>query len=229
MNRINAATLAPLFALLAAHLRPGQALADGRATLELIDTLVQPTAPEPRPEAAVGTSPALGMDTTRQRRFGRAGSWWWSIGSGVATDFGGDIDTNVHGILSTFIADDFEFGVEFAGWYFSQEGPDTGGLSGSMILRWHFAGDDDRSWTLFGDIGIGLLGAFDDAPDGGTGLNFLPRLGFGYTRALGDDPCGPRLTLGARWHHISNARIEGEERNPARDALMGYFEIQFPF
>lgn len=228
MSRTHAPTLALPAALLALHVWTDPAAADGRPAMELSDAFVQPTAFEPPTEAAAQT-PAQAVDPTRERRFGRAGSWWWSVGPGVAADFGDAVDTNVHGLLSTFLADDLEFGVEVAGWYFNQDGPDTGGLSGSMILRWHFAGDEDRSWTLFGDVGIGLLGAFDDVPDGGTSLNFLPRLGFGYTRAIGDDPGGPRLTLGARWHHISNARIEGEERNPARDGLMGYFEIQFPF
>lgn len=170
--------------------------------------------------------------SAREKRFGRAGSRWWSIGPGVANDFGDNTDINIHGIYSTFLADELEFGVEVAGWYFNQEGQDTGGISGSMIFRWHFwhwGGDDGFRSTIFGDAGIGILAAFDEVPDGGTGFDFLPRLGFGYTHALTDDEAGSRLTLGVRWHHISNARIEGDARNPARDGLMLYAEVQFPF
>lgn len=106
-----------------------------------------------------------------------------------------------------------------------------------MIFRWHFwrwdrrvaeYGETYRN-TFFADFGIGLLAGFDEVPDGGTGFNFLPRLGVGYTHALTETEAGSRLTLGLRWHHISNARIEGDERNPARDSLMFYAEIQFPF
>jgi hypothetical protein len=180
--------------------------------------------------AESGSTPA--PVSPREKRFGRAGSRWWSIGAGVANDFSGDTDMNVHGDFSQFLADELEFGIEAAGWYFNQEGQDTGGLSGSMIFRWHafhWGGQDGFKSTVFGDVGIGMLVGFDEVPDGGTGLNFLPRVGIGYTHALTDDEEGARLTLGLRWHHISNARIEGDARNPARDALMIYAEIQFPF
>ncbi len=175
-------------------------------------------------------SRAAAVSDDRERRFGRAGSRWWSVGSGLASDFSEGADVNIHGIFSQFIADELEFGVEAAGWYFNQQGKDTGGLSGSMIFRWHFAHDEEFTWSVFGDLGIGLLGSFDEVPDGGTGFNFLPRAGVGFTHLLDSTEVdGCRLTLGVRWHHISNARIEGEERNPARDGLMFYAEVQFPF
>lgn len=195
-----------------------------RAPLDL-DLYAPPvqSPPEPQPESSAGSG-------DRSRAFGRAGSRWWSIGTGYASDFGDDSDINIHGIFSQFIADELEFGVEAAAWYFDQDVQDTGGVSGSMIFRWHFAHDEDFTWSVFGDVGIGLLAGFDEVPAGGTEFNFLPRIGAGYTRALDStDPSSARLTLGVRWHHISNARIEGEERNPARDSLMGYIEIQFPF
>ena len=215
----------PLFVLALA----APALADGTPITERAGTLLQPTDAVAPPPAQDGAAAPVTGEDTRERRFGRAGSWWWSVGSGVANDFSDATDINAHGIISTFLADELEFGVEAAGWYFDQPGQNTGGVSGSMIFRWHFAHDDDYRWSVFGDVGIGLLGGFDEVPDGGTGFNFLPRAGLGFTHVLTDELNGPRLTLGARWHHISNARIEGEERNPGRDSLMGYFEIQFPF
>jgi hypothetical protein len=199
--------------------------------------LYRPVLTQP-PPAEPPASPTDGADTlrrldaasTRESRFGKAGSRWWSIGPGIANDFDGSTDVNAHGIFSQFLADDLEFGVEAAGWYFNQEGQDTGGLSGTLLFRWHFVAADDYRWSVFTDAGIGLLGAFDEVPDEGTGFAFLPRLGLGFTHALdSDSPDGSRLTLGLRWHHISNARINGNERNPARDGLMFYAEIQFPF
>jgi hypothetical protein len=82
------------------------------------------------------------------------------------------------------------------------------------------------SWTLFADVGIGVLLATDNTPSGGTGFNFTPRAGVGGTWRLNDE--GVRLQAGVRWHHISNARINGETRNPDRDGIMGYVALQFP-
>lgn len=237
----------PLFLFALAAAAAGAAVADCRAdagesalSLDMARAYAQPEAAsgaatpaappsgDAAPSGAVPPTPA----PKRETRFGRAGSRWWSVGSGIANNFGDDTDVNIHGIFSTFLADELEFGVEAAGWYFNQTGQDTGGVSGSMIFRWHFChwgGDDGFRSTFFGDAGIGILAAFDEVPDGGTGFDFLPRVGCGFTHALTDDEEGSRLTLGLRWHHISNARIEGDARNPARDALMVYAEIQFPF
>lgn len=226
---------------------PADALVPSDLSLDLASAYAQPEPARsgegvPAGASADGNSPQQGERTSgRETRFGRAGSQWWSIGPGVAHDFSDATDINLHGIYSLFLADGLEFGVEAAGWYFNQEGQDTGGVSGSMIFRWHFhhwdtqfkwtGADKDEAYrnTFFFDVGIGLLAGFDEVPDGGTGFNFLPRAGVGWTHALTEEESGSRLTIGVRWHHISNARISGDERNPARDALMLYAEIQFPF
>jgi Lipid A 3-O-deacylase (PagL) len=165
------------------------------------------------------------------KRYGSAGSKAWTIGGLYANNFDEANDFNGHVAWSNFLADDFEFVIEAAGWYFNQPGEDTGGISGSMIFRWHALHDETYSWSVFVDGGIGLLGGFDEVPDGGSEFNFLPRLGGGATFALGPNENGqaPRLMIGARWHHISNARIRGDSDNPARDALAGYIAIVFPF
>jgi len=199
----------------------------------------EPGSKESQTAAADSESTAAPV-STRETRFGRAGSRWWSVGGAIANNFNDATDANIHGMYSTFLADSIEFGVELGGWYFDQPGQDTGGVSGSMLFRWHFwhwdtdcapcdFGDGGYRNTFFFDVGIGLLGAFDEVPAGGTAFSFLPRAGAGYTRAFTDDESGPRLTIGVRWHHISNARISGEERNPGRDALLGYVEIQWGF
>jgi hypothetical protein len=195
-------------------LRLGEALADEPAR--------EPTG-EPSP-AADGRRPAGG--------YGRAGSRWLTVGAGYAYDFDKDNDFNLHAAWSTFLVDGFEFAIEGAGWYFNQQGDDTGGVSGSMVFRWHFWHADNYDWSVFTDFGIGLLAGFDEVPNGGTAFNFLPRLGLGYTRALNQsstgESTGPRWMVGLRWHHISNARIQGDDENPARDSLMAYFALTFP-
>lgn len=164
--------------------------------------------------------------------YGTAGSKAWTIGGLYANNFNEASDINLHVAWSNFLADELEFAVEAAGWYFNQPGKDTGGVSGSMVFRWHFAHADDFAWSVFADGGIGILGAFDETPEGGTEFNFLPRVGLGATFRLSDEDAAgqaPRLMIGARWHHISNARIRGDSDNPARDSLAGYVGIVLPF
>ncbi len=177
------------------------------------------------PEAAM--RPELREEETRGRWGQSDGHWWVTIGGGAAHDFKKDLDINAHVAFSTFIAKDIEFAVELGGWYFAQAGEDTGGVNPNMVFRWHFWHDKDYDWTVYGDAGIGLLFAFDEVPDGGTSFDFTPRLGVGFTKEL--DEAGTRLQLGLRYHHISNARIQGDERNPGRDSLMVYAGVIFPF
>ncbi len=185
------------------------------------------------PGSAESAPAQVAQTTTRSDAYGRSGSRWWTFGGLYANDFDDAQDVNLHVAFSEFLADDLEFAVEAAGWYFDQPGGNTGGVSGSMVFRWHALHAEDYRWTLFGDAGIGLLGAFDDVPSGGTGFNFLPRLGGGLTWALNESvdgaSRGPRLMVGVRWHHISNARIQGDDNNPGRDSVAGYVALTIPF
>jgi hypothetical protein len=205
-------------------------------------SLVEPAAAEPgiAPNVEGTTRTAASASSASSERpvgFTVAGSRWWTIGAGVANNFSSATDVNIHGSFSQFLADDFEFLIEAAAWYFNQPGTDTGGLSGSMVFRWHFWQSDNKRWTTFADAGIGLLGAFDNVPDGGSSFDFLPRAGAGFTYALdpatdtgdGLESRGSRLVVGVRWHHISNARINSDTRNPARDGIMVYAGLEFPF
>lgn len=160
--------------------------------------------------------------------FGEPGQWWGQIGAGYARELDdGDAadDFNLAFTFSTFMIQNFEFMVETGGWYFDQPGDNAFGLNVSLVLRWHILNFD--TWTVFADGGAGVLVSTDLVPDTGTGFNFTPRAGFGATIKLGES--ANRLVLGVRWHHISNARIDGEDRNPSRDGVMGYVAFQFPF
>lgn len=178
--------------------------------------------PEPRSGGLFGAS---------GKRYGSAGSKAWTLGGLYANDFSQSDDFNIHVDFSYFLADHLEFAVEVAGWYFDQPGDDTGGLSAGMIFRWHVWHADDYDWSVFADAGIGFLAGFDEVPDGGSEFNLMPRFGAGFTKALCDDADGqsPRLMVGVRWHHISNARIRGDDDNPGRDGVAAYVAIVFPF
>jgi hypothetical protein len=158
--------------------------------------------------------------------FGAASSKWWTVGGGVASNFADATDVDLRFAYSHFLVKDVEFGAEMNLWYFHQDGPDAAGFNPAMVFRWHFY--DDGKWTLFGDVGIGLLLASDDVPVGGTAFDFTPRVGVGFTREL-DPETRTRLQVGLRWHHISNARLSGAADNPSRDGVMLYAALQFPF
>lgn len=189
--------------------------------LDLSDALNSAAA---QPQSPTPTADAQAL--TRQV-FGHAGTMWLSVGAGFATDLGHNSDASANVAWSLFLADELEFRLELAGWYFNQTGPDTGAISAEMMLHWHIFHDDDYIWTLFGEVGIGILVGFDSVPSGGTEFNFAPRVGFGWTRRITDD--GARLELGVRWRHLSNGRIEGDARNPARDSVMLFAGVLFPF
>lgn len=201
---------------------PGETTATagaGRATPSTSLSL-EPGAPATSAKAGQAAAPS-------RPQFGLKGSRWLTFTAGVAHNLSKDTDYNVAGAWSTFLAQDLEFVLELGGWYFAQAGKDTGGINGSMVLRYHLLHDEARDWTVFADAGIGLLGAFDRVPATGTEFNFTPRVGGGATFRIDDD--GTRLIVGARWHHISNARIQGDSRNPSRDSIMVYAGVVVPF
>lgn len=183
------------------------------------------------PEASFDTpakptaSAAMLQGESAAPKFGAEGSRWWTIGTGVANDFSDATDFNLFGAYSYFLADDIEFSAELGLWYYAQTGDDTGGINPNMVFRWHFYNDQD--WTVYVDAGIGLVFTADDVPPDGTSINFTPRAGLGFTRALDDS--GTRLMVGVRWAHLSNARIEGDGENPSRDSVMGYVGVIWPF
>lgn len=156
--------------------------------------------------------------------YGTPDSTWLTLGGGVAHDFDEAVDSTLRVTWSRFFTERVEFAVEGGVWYFAQTGDDALGLSASLLFRWHFVRAED--WTLFLDVGIGALVATDNVPATGTGFDFLPRAGFGMTHAL--DDAGTRLEVGLRWHHISNGHINGDNRNPGRDAPMVYLGLIVP-
>jgi len=156
--------------------------------------------------------------------YGTAGSKWWSAGGGIANNFSSATDLNVYGAYSYFLDTDVEFAAELGAWYYG-DGDDAAGINPNMVFRWHFF--NNQKWTLYGDIGIGLLFTTEDVPDGGSSFNFTPRAGVGFTRLLNDS--GLRWQTGVRWAHISNARVNGDEDNPSRDSVMLYTGLIWPF
>jgi hypothetical protein len=181
--------------------------------------------PTPQAGASDSASDTAPTSTPAKLDYGSAGSRWWSVGAGVAHNFDKATDANAFVGYSYFLDQDIEFNAELGFWYSSQPGKDAGAINPNMVFRWHFI--NTGAWTVYADAGIGLIFSTDNIPEDGTSFNFTPRAGIGFTRRLTDD--GLRLQVGLRWHHLSNARIEGEKNNPGRDSAMLYAGIIFPF
>jgi hypothetical protein len=182
-------------------------------------------APEDPPTTAAAPAEAPEVHAPTSLRYGAQGSKWWSIGGGVASDFDNATDGNIFISYSYFLDDDVEFNLELGGWYSAQDGDDAAAINPNIVFRWHFINTGD--WTVYADAGIGLLFASDNIPADGTSFDFTPRAGLGFTRKITDE--GVRFQMGIRWAHVSNARIEGEDRNPGRDSAMIYAGVIFPF
>jgi hypothetical protein len=206
--------LAALLVLAAAA--PSLAGDDGRFTLPAPSIRIQPEEPEPSLADAAPTIPG----------YADKGSEWITISGLLAHDFSDSTDVGLRVGWSHFLVNDVEFMLEANLWYFSQEGDDAAGINPAFAFRWHFVHEDRLS--VYTELGIGMLFATNAVPDGGTDVDFTPRAGVGLTWQLSPD-APARLDAGIRWHHISNARITGDAKNPARDAPLLYAGLVFPF
>jgi lipid A 3-O-deacylase len=164
--------------------------------------------------------------------FGSRGGEYLTFGAGIAHDFGDVTDLNIRGSYSIFLIQDVEFSLELNAWYFAQPGADAVGLNPAMDFRWHFYNGENPAfqpsrWSVYADLGIGLLVASDEVPSGGSAFDFMPKAGIGLTRRL--DDAGTRLQVGVQWHHVSNARITGDSKNPGLDAPFLYFGVMVRF
>ncbi len=157
--------------------------------------------------------------------FADEGGSWLTLGAGLASNFSDAEDAYTFVQWSTFPADNFELAVQAGLWALDTTNDTTVGASLATYFKWHYYRTDRV--TLFAEAGLGVLLAGAQVPPEGTNVNFQPTLGAGLTWRLTDN--GSRLVTGLRWHHISNARILGDDDNPARDGAMLYAGIAIPF
>lgn len=147
-----------------------------------------------------------------------------TVGKNSNAIYGGHIGVGYH------FLDGVSINAEFVGEAFHMQdtpaatGGDTAGGAFEILFRWHLLRGD--GWSVFTDIGAGIMEASDSFPSEGTHFNFRPQAGFGATLKLTDDLY---LIGGLKWFHISNARIEGVEHNPSYDSLMYYAGVMIPF
>jgi len=164
------------------------------------------------------------MEPTVRPLFGTRGdrSWFITGGMGKAVDDTDDRMGFIGGGTTRFLDDNLSIDFEYSLVDYRQEGPDAFGGSFNLIWRWHFHAR--RSWTIYADGGVGLALSSEDVPQQGSSWNFTPQIGLGCSLALAD---GPRLRLGCRLQHLSNADTYHE--NTGRESLVFYGGLVFPF
>jgi hypothetical protein len=125
-----------------------------------------------------------------------------------------------------YFADDWSLSLEGIGYGFdaTNGGGDAAGGGFGGALRWHFLQRD--RFSLFAEIGGGMLYADEKFPPGGTQFNFSAQAGFGATYRLDEHL---HLLGGVRYLHVSNANIHGLDENPSIDAIGGYVGVSLTF
>jgi Lipid A 3-O-deacylase (PagL) len=178
--------------------------------------------------AADETAEAVIESAPLPAQFGAAESWWWSASAGVGFEVLRDGESYTVSLAgSYFLVDDFSIDLQGSLLFLDQEGDDAVAGSLALLVRQHWWLDDGKT-TFFVDGGVGLLGASEDVPaENGAEFGLTPQAGLGFTFPVGTD--NARLILGAKWRHISTARLNGSDNNDGRDAVMGYVGVVFPF
>lgn len=128
---------------------------------------------------------------------------------------------NVTASVGHYVLDNAAFEVQLVG-YGAHDEDDSVGAGLNALGRYHFI--NLGRFSLYGDILGGALCTSDDFPTGGTGLNFTYAGGPGLSIHLKD---GLYLDGGVRFQHLSNAFIEGRDRNPIFNSFGGYIGLMW--
>ena len=151
-----------------------------------------------------------GLDPDAPSYFSK-GTWTLELAGGYVKDWDrgkssialGDVG------LGYYIDNTLSLRVEVVGYSFNQEPDDAWGGAVNFLGRHHVLNRGDVSFFI--DGGVGVVETSRRVPDGGTHLNFTPQVGMGMTWRLREKL---HLIGGVRYFHLSNARIEGHDRNP---------------
>lgn len=124
--------------------------------------------------------------------------------------------------VNYFVMDNLSLGLEVSGLRAIQDGDDAWMAGISLTLHHHLFRFD--RYTIFGDVSFGPVESDEQVPHDGTQFNFITRTGIGATVRINEDL---HLVGGVRYFHLSNARIEGVERNPSINGIEGYVGLMW--
>jgi hypothetical protein len=187
-----------------------------------LGTAEQQGQPGPTSSANSGGSSTRASASRGAQAFGAKDSWRWQLLGSWMGNFEGADQLEMEWSASWFFMENVSMDFGLSGDAILQPGLDAGGGGASLMLRWHFLARAD--WSLFADIGCGMLFTNEPVPSDGGRVNLTPRAGVGGTVALAGSA---RLMGGLRWYHISNANTG--EANPGRDSLQVFGGVSVPF
>jgi hypothetical protein len=182
----------------------------------------------PPPPASVPPAPAAGAPAAAKVPAGdfAAGTWTLNLYAGFDREFGGDPQLGYGAIgVGYFAFDNFSVNAEARTLYADQDdGRDTTVYALDLLIRHHLVRGD--GWSLFVNASAAVSQSLYRIPAGGTHFNFMEEAGVGATYRVADRV---HLIGGVRYWHLSNARIEGGDRNPALNGFGGYLGLMFTF
>lgn len=116
-----------------------------------------------------------------------------------------------------YFVDNMSLGLELSGYGVSQPGPEAFAGALGIVFRHHLV--TTRDGSFFVDLTGSMWEASERVPQEGTRFNFITQFGMGVTRPLSGNT---DLLLGVRYTHLSNANIEGDDRNPSLNGIAAY-------
>ena len=123
-----------------------------------------------------------------------------------------------------YLLDNFSLNAEVGGFYNVQPGQDATISEGDLLIRHHLFHSGRFSMFIDGTAGISY--ANHRTPGIGTYYNYILEFGVGSTFQLYDNV---HLIGGVRYFHLSNAYLEGPDRNPSINATQGFIGLLFKF
>lgn len=125
--------------------------------------------------------------------------------------------------LGYYFVDNLSVNLEAVGYFIDQKNETSAG-SLDLLPRWHYL--RSRNLSLYLDASAGLIYSDKRLGESGTHFNFTLQGGLGATYDLTE---GFIPMTGVRWLHISNARLQGKDRNVGFDSPMFYLGVMTPF
>ena len=152
------------------------------------------------------------------------GTWTLTSYGAYAHNFDGERESigSATAGIGYYIFNNFALNGEIGYQYNGQSGPDANVSMLALLLRHHLfhAG----RFSFFIDFGVGVSYANQRTPTDGTYFNFIEKVGLGTTFQIKDNL---NVLGGVRFFHMSNARIDGPERNPSINATQIYVGLLF--
>ena len=181
-------------------------------------------APGPSHAAPPATTPSTAPDVGHPRGDWDKGAWTFHTYGGYVNDLGPyDVEGGFAAAgFNYYLVDGISLGGEVAGYGISQPVHNAVAVAPGIVFRHHLV--DTGNSSFFVDVAGAMFFANERVPDEGTDFNFATQAGIGLTQKLGG---GSHLLLGVRFFHLSNANLEGDDRNPSLNGISAYVGLMF--